>query len=140
MDFISILRDVSSMIEADDNQDTTGLDIGDITDALFSIMGGNSSNNSMDLTSIVSNLKSDSPVTNIVKSWVGNGSNEHISESSLLELLGENKIEEFANMLGIGKSSAIRTLASAIPQVVDSVTNQDSSIADDMFGIIKKLF
>jgi len=140
MDFISILRDVSSMIEADDNQDTTGLDIGDITNALSSIMGGNSSNNSMDLTSIVSNLQSDSPVTNIVKSWIGNGSNEHISESSLLELLGENKIEEFANMLGIGKSSAIRTLASAVPEIVDSVTNQDSSIADDMFSIMKKLF
>ena len=140
MDFISILRDVSSMIEADDNQDTTGLDIGDITNALSSIMGGNSSNNSMDLTSIVSNLQSDSPVTNVVKSWIGNGSNEHISESSLLELLGENKIEEFANMLGIGKSSAIRTLASAVPEIVDSVTNQDSSIADDMFSIMKKLF
>jgi len=140
MDFISILRDVSSMIEADDNQDTTGLDIGDITNALSSIMGGNSSNNSIDLTSIVSNLRSDSPVTNVVKSWIGNGSNEHISESSLLELLGENKIEEFANMLGIGKSSAIRTLASAVPEIVDSVTNQDSSIADDMFSIMKKLF
>ena len=140
MDFISILRDVSSMIESDDNQDTSGLDIGDITDALSSIMGGNSNNDSMDLSSIVSNLQSDSPATNIVKSWIGNGSNEHISESSLLELLGENKIEEFANMLGIGKSSAIRTLSSAVPQIIDTVTNKDSSIADDMFSIMKKLF
>jgi len=140
MNFISILRDVSSMIESDDNQDTSGLDIGDITDALSSIMGGNSNNDSMDLSSIVSNLQSDSPATNIVKSWIGNGSNEHISESSLLELLGENKIEEFANMLGIGKSSAIRTLSSAVPQIIDTVTNKDSSIADDMFSIMKKLF
>ena len=140
MDFISILRDVSSRIESDDDKETSGLDIVDITNALSSIIGENSSNNSMDLSSIVSNLQSDSPVTNIVKSWIGNGSNEHISDSSLLELIGENKVEEFANMLGIGKSSAIRALSSAIPEIVDTVTNRDSSIADDMFSIMKKLF
>ncbi len=139
MDFMDILKSASSMIEQDDDSATTGLDLGDITNALSSIVGS-SDNSSMDFGSIISNLKSDSPVTNIVKSWVGNGSNEHISDSSLLELLGENKIEEFADMLGIGKSSAIRALSSAIPQIVDTVTNKDSSIADDMFGIIKKLF
>ena len=128
------------MIEQDSDSATSGLDLGDITNALSSIVGGSSDNSSMDFGSIISNLQSDSPVTNIVKSWVGNGSNEHISDSSLLELLGENKIEEFANILGIGKSSAIRALSSAIPQIVDTVTNKDSSIADDMFGIIKKLF
>lgn len=139
MDFMDILKQASSMIEQDDDRETTGLDVGDITNALSSILGSNNSS-SMDLGSIVSNLQSDSPVTNIIKSWIGDGDNESIDESSLLEMFGESKINEFATTLGIGKSSAIGALATAVPEIIDSVTNKDSSIADDMFTIIKKLF
>ena len=133
MDLMDILKRGSELIEGNSDDSTSGLDLGDITNALGGILSDE--NGGLDLGSLVSGL-SDSKLGGIVASWLGSGENAPISVSEIIDLLGSDKISDFASQLGISEESAAGALADALPEIVNEATPDESSIGEDILAKI----
>ena len=83
------------------------------------------------LSSIVSNLSS-GDLGDTIASWIGSGENQPIDAEKVSELVGSEKVEEFAQNLGVSVDSAKNALSEVLPKVVDQATNEDSSLAGDL--------
>jgi len=70
----------------------------------------------------------------VVGSWLGNGENEAISPESITDLLGTDKVSEFASSLGLSEESATGALADMLPNVIDNATSGEGSIIDTMLN------
>jgi len=131
MDLMDLLKVGGSLIQGNSDDATTGLDVGDIAGALGGLLGN--SEGGLDLSSLVSGL-SGNGLGEIVGSWLGNGENASISPDQITDLLGSDKISEFASSLGLSVDSAKNALADALPQVVDQATSGEGGILDDMLA------
>jgi uncharacterized protein YidB (DUF937 family) len=131
MDLMDILRTGGALIQGNSDNATTGLDLGDIANALGGILS--SKDGGLDLGAIVSGL-SQSDLGGIVSSWLGSGENASISASQVIDLLGSEKISEFASQLGITEESAAGALADALPEVVNEATPEGDSLAEEMLA------
>ena len=132
MDFTELLKMGASAIQGNSDDATTGLDTDAISNALGNLLGGGA-DGGLDLSSLVSGL-SENGLGSIVGSWLGSGENEAISMDSITDLLGSDKISEFASSLGLSEDSAKGALADALPNVVDKATQGEGSILDDMLA------
>jgi len=132
MDFTELLKMGASAIQGNSDDATTGLDTDAISNALGNLLGGGA-DGGLDLSSLVSGL-SENGLGGIVGSWLGSGENEAISMDSITDLLGSDKISEFASSLGLSEDSAKGALADALPNVVDKATQGEGSILDDMLA------
>lgn len=131
MDLMDLLKMGGSMIQNNSDEATSGLDVGDIANALGGLLGN--SEGGLDLNSLVGGL-SQNGLGEIVGSWLGNGENEAISIEQVGELLGTDKISEFASQLGLSEESAKGALAEMLPDVVDQATSGEGSIVDEMLS------
>jgi uncharacterized protein YidB (DUF937 family) len=129
MDFADLLRMGADLIQKNDDDKTSGIDLDTISEALGTIF--NSKDGSIDLSSIVSNLQNGN-LGEIVATWIGDGENAPIEPEKVPELVGEEKIQEFAEKLGVDEESAKKALADALPAVVDKVTSNESNIIGDL--------
>ncbi len=127
MDFSDLLKIGAQLIQNNDDDATTNIDLEKITSALGSIFG--SSEGGLDLSAIIEKV-ADGNLGDIVKSWIGSGENAPIDPESVSNLLGNEKIEAFANELGVSVESAKKALADVLPEVVDKATNEESLIGD----------
>jgi len=134
MDLNDLLKMGASLIQNNDDEKTTGLDADSITDALSSILGGKSEEGGgLDLGSIIGKL-TDGNLGDVVSSWIGSGENAPIEPDQVTELVGEDKVNEFAEKLGLDIDSAKKSLADALPNIVDKATNEDSNILGDLLN------
>ena len=131
MDLMDLLKVGGSLIQGNSDDATTGLDVGDIANALGGLLGN--SEGGLDLSSLVSGL-SQNGLGEIVGSWLGNGENASISLDQVKDLLGSDKIAEFASQLGLSEESAAGALADALPQVVDQATSGENSMVEEMLA------
>jgi len=131
MDLMDLLKVGGSLIQGNSDDATTGLDVGDIAGALGGLLGN--SEGGLDLSSLVSGLASNG-LGDVVGSWFGDGENAAISPDQITDLLGSDKISEFASNLGLSVDSAKNALADALPQVVDQATSGEGGILDDMLA------
>jgi uncharacterized protein YidB (DUF937 family) len=131
MDLMDLLKVGGSLIQGNSDDATTGLDVGDIAGALGGLLSN--SEGGLDLGSLVSGL-SQNGLGEIVGSWLGNGENASISPDQITDLLGSDKISEFASNLGLSVDSAKGALADALPQVIDQATSGENSMIDDMLA------
>jgi len=131
MDLMDLMKTGASLIQGNSDDATTGLDTSSITEALGGLLGG--SEGGLDLGSLVSGL-GENGLGEIVGSWLGNGENSPISMDQITDLLGSDKISEFASNLGISVDSAKGALADALPQVVDQATSGEGSVIEDMLA------
>jgi len=131
MDIGDLLKMGASLIQNNDDESTTGLSSDLITSALGSLFGGDSQESGLDLSSIVGNLTNGN-LGEIVSSWVGSGENASIDPEQVTELVGMEKVTEFADKLGLNIDSAKQALADALPNVVDQATNEDSGLFGDL--------
>ncbi len=129
MDFGDLLRIGADLIQNNSDEKTTGIDLDTISDALGSIF--NSQDGNLDLSSILSKLQN-GDLGEIISSWIGSGENAPIEPDKVPELIGEDKLEEFANKLGVDSESAKQALADALPVVVDKATSEDSNLIGDL--------
>ena len=134
MDLTDLLKMGASAIQGNSDDATTGLDSDAITGALGKLLGGGA-DGGIDLSNIMSGL-TENGLGSIVGSWLGNGENEPISMDSITDLLGSDKISEFASSLGLSEDSAKGALADALPNVIDKATEGENSIVDDMLAQI----
>jgi uncharacterized protein YidB (DUF937 family) len=131
MELMDLLKMGGSLIQGNSDDATTGLDVGDIAHALSKLIGN--SEGGLDLGALVGGL-SQNGLGEIVGSWLGNGENISISTDQVSDLLGSDKISEFASHLGLSEESAKSALADSLPQVVDQATSGENSIMDEMLA------
>lgn len=131
MELTDLLKMGAALIEGNDDDKTTGLDIDKITDALGGLIAN--SEGGLDLAAIVGNL-SRNGLGEIVGSWLGQGENKAIAPDDVAVLLGEEKVDAFAQELGLDQESAKKALSDALPEVVDKATSDENNIVDQMLG------
>ncbi len=107
-----------------------------IASALSSLLGGSSSKGGLDLGSLVSGMmsKDSGGLAGMVGSWLGDGDNDAVSGSQMKDILGGDKVAEFASKLGIDTDTAADGLAEAVPQMVDKGSS-GGSLLDSVGGI-----
>ena len=132
MDMMDLLKMGASMIQGNSDDATTGIDTDKITGALSSILGGNSEGG-LDLSSLVSNI-SKGNLGEVIGSWIGNGENAPINTDQVTELLGSDKVEAFANELGVNVDSAKQALSDVLPNLVDKATSNDNNLAGELLS------
>jgi len=124
-------------------QDKVGED-GVDSNALQDALGGLLSNEEggLDLGNIMSALTGGSDedgegggLASIVSSWIGGGENSPIDGDMLSNLLGNEKISEFAEKLGIDTDTALSGLTDALPNMVDKATPEGDSLLDQVGGL-----
>ncbi|PHS38159.1 MAG: hypothetical protein COB07_09005 [Sulfurovum sp.] len=131
MELMDLLKIGASLIQGNSDDTTTGLNLDDITSALGKLIGNDQG--SLDLGALVGGL-SQNGLGEIVGSWLGNGENKSISMDQITDLLGTDKVSEFASELNISEESAKGALADSLPQVVDQATAGEGSIMDEMLA------
>ena len=131
MELMDLLKMGASLIQGNSDDATTGLDTGSIADALGGLIGNKEGG--LDLGALVGGL-SQNGLGEIVGSWLGNGDNVSISMEQITDLLGSDKISEFASSLGLSEESAKGALADALPQVIDQATSGEGGIMDEMLA------
>jgi len=127
MDLGTIINIGASLLK-----DKVGADESQLGDALSSILGNSDGN--LDLSNILASLQ-DGDLGSIVGSWIGSGENASIDAESVSNLLGEDKISEFASKLGIDMDTAKDALAGVLPEVVDKATPEGDSLLDQLGGV-----
>jgi uncharacterized protein YidB (DUF937 family) len=135
MDMIELLKmGAATFINSNKSGDAgSGLDIGSLTSALSGLVGGGRSDAGIDLGSLVSKMGSGG-LGAIAKSWLGDGNNEAVSPDQITNMLGADKISEFASKLGLSKDEAAGGLSDALPQMVDKASS-GGSLLDSMGGL-----
>lgn len=100
--------------------------------ALSSLLGDGQG--SIDLAALTSKLASNGDLASVVGSWLGDGSNESISASSVDSLLGHDAIADFASRLGTDSATAADRLSDVLPQMVDKASS-GGSLLDAAGGV-----
>ncbi len=129
MDFQELINLGASMIQNNADDATGGLDLGEISQALSSVLGNGGEG--FDLQSILSKL-GDGNLGEMISSWIGQGENAPIDPDQVSNLLGEEKVQAFAQKLGLSTESARQALADALPAVVDKATPAEGGMFDDL--------
>ncbi len=83
----------------------------------------------------------DKGMGDVIGSWVGTGQNAPISADQLKDVLGEGKIAEIANSLGISHGEAASQLSAALPQLIDKLTPNgqvDGSLIEQAIAMFTK--
>ena len=113
-----------------------------VESALSALLGDE--NGQLDLSDLVSKF-SNSGLASMALSWLGDGSNEGLSISQILNVLGESNVGAFASQLGLEQSEAADALSQTIPQLVDQNSSAGSLLesvggVSGIAGLASKLF
>lgn len=100
------------------------LDSSTIETALSSLLGDGQGG--IDLAGLAGKMASSGELGGIVSSWLGDGGNGAISADSLLGLLGDSKVSDFASSLGTDTGTAAAGLADVLPQMMDQASSGGS--------------
>ena len=91
-----------------------------IASALSGLLGDGQGN--IDLAGLASKVASSGELGDIVSSWLGDGANTGISADTILGLLGESQVADFASSVGTDTNSAAAGLADVLPEMVDKAS------------------
>jgi uncharacterized protein YidB (DUF937 family) len=100
------------------------LDMESIGGALQGLLGNGAGE--IDLMGLAGKLSSSGELGNILATWLGDGANAPISSDSLKDILGGDRIAEFAGQLGVDTDTAANGLAQVIPQMLDKASSGGS--------------
>ena len=112
------------------------LDSGSIENALSSLLGDGKGG--VDLAGLARKMASSGELDGIVSSWLGDGVNSAISAESIMGLLGDSKVSDFASSLGTDTGTAASGLADVLPQLMDKASSGGSLLdaAGGMGGLM----
>ena len=137
MDIVNLLKmGATTFINSKASGDAgSGLDIGSLVSALSGLAGGDpgKGGGGVDLGSLLSKMDAGG-LGAIAKSWLGDGSNDAISPDQITNMLGADKISDFASKLGLSNEEAAGGLSEALPQMVDKASS-GGSLLDSIGGI-----
>lgn len=107
-------------------------DEGVASSALSSLIGGGDGINIGDVVQQLQGGGGD--LANMAKSWLGDGDNLPISPSQVTELLGSDKVKNFAQQMGLDEGKASEGLAGMLPGLIDK-TSSGGSLLDSVGGL-----
>jgi len=111
----------------------SNLDLGVLTSALSGLSGDKGGSGGIDIASIIGSMQGGGMV-DILQSWLGDGANQKISGNQLSEMLGSDKISNFASQLGLSEDEAIGGLQDAMPKMIDNASS-GGSLLDSIGGV-----
>jgi uncharacterized protein YidB (DUF937 family) len=133
MEFAQLAMQLTKQFITDTNNDGQI----DITETLSSITkllsGGDSSAANLDLGGLISKLQG-SGMTDLAASWLGDGDNIPISGQQVSDVLGAEKVNDFAAALNIDSASAQGALANLLPQLIDK--SSSGGQLNDLLGAV----
>lgn len=97
------------------------LDSDTVASALSGLLGDGQGN--IDLAGLAGKMASSGELGSLVSSWLGDGGNSAISADSILGLLGDSQVSDFASKLGTNTDTAAAGLADVLPQMVDKASS-----------------
>jgi len=100
-----------------------GTSSGGIMDSVKNALGGGSSGSTISggLGELVDRF-SNAGQSETVKSWVGKGPNQSISDTQLEQTLGPDLISRLTEQTGLGREELLRRLSQTLPEAVDHLT------------------
>jgi uncharacterized protein YidB (DUF937 family) len=69
-------------------------------------------------------------LSDVISSWIGTGQNQPVSGEQIANALGDDKIREIAQKLGLSGADASSGLAELLPQLIDKLT-PDGTVPED---------
>lgn len=135
MDMISLLKMGATLFinSKQSGEAGSGLNIGNMTSALSGLAGKEGDDAGFGLGSLLSKMDSGG-LGDIAQSWLGDGSNKAISPDQVTNMLGADKISDFASKLGLSNEEAAGGLSEALPQMVDKASS-GGSLLDSIGGV-----
>ena len=119
----------------------SGLNTESLASALSDLTDGSGG---LDFGALVNNFSSGG-LGEIVNSWLGDGDNQTVSADQITNVIGDERIADFARKLGLSRDEAAGGLSEALPQMVDKASSGGSLLEsvggiEGAIGIAKKLF
>jgi len=102
---------------------------GQAENALQGLMGGD-----FNIGELVSKFSQGGGLASQLQSWLGDGANEGISASSILDIFGGDKVQQFASQLGVSDEEAAGGLADMIPQLIDK-SSSGGNLLESIGGV-----
>ena len=65
----------------------------------------------------------------VISSWIGTGQNQPISAEQIQAVMGNEKIQQFAEKLGLSSEDISSGLAAVLPRIIDALT-PDGNVPD----------
>ncbi|MBM3162972.1 MAG: DUF937 domain-containing protein [Chlorobi bacterium] len=132
MDIASLIQLGASVIQGNNDKNTTSIPLDKISSALGNLLGG--SGKMPDFGNLISKMQG-SGLGEIAASWLGKGENKPVSPDAVAGIVGLDRLKDFASQLGISEESAKTAVADALPEMVDKAS-PEGSLLDDLFGNI----
>ncbi len=115
---------------------------GNAASALTGLLGGSDGN--LDLGSVVGQLNGGG-LASLAASWLGDGANDAISAGDIVNLFPAEKLNSFAQALGIDQPEAVNALSQALPRIIDAMSSGGNLLdaaggAGGLMDMAKKLF
>jgi len=100
------------------------VDANTVSSALSGLLGDGQG--SVDFAGLATKIASSGELGNVLNSWLGDGANQAISPESILSLLGDSNVADFASKVGTDSATAASGLADVLPQVMDKASSGGS--------------
>lgn len=128
-DIIKIGADAFSNSQGS-GQAGSALDANAIISALSGLTSGSGG---LDISSLIGSMQSGG-LGEVLQSWLGDDANAAISGQQIGDILGQEKVSDFASQLGLSQDEAIGGLQDALPKMVDNASS-GGSLLDSVGGI-----
>ena len=108
--------------------------------ALQNLLGGK-----FDIASLVEKFSQGGGIANQLQSWLGDGSNQAISADNIMQMFGNDSVNQFAGEIGVDSESAAEGLSNVIPGLIDKCSSGGSLLEsvgglDGALNMAKGLF
>ncbi|GAB3271547.1 YidB family protein [Parahaliea aestuarii] len=80
----------------------------------------------IDLAGLASQMMASGGLQSALESWLGDGANAPISASSIMDILGEGNVADFAGKVGTDTGTAAQGLSDVLPQLMDKASSGGS--------------
>lgn len=100
-----------------------------VQSALTGLLGGN-----FNIAELVSKFSANGGLASQLQSWLGDGGNQGISTSNIMDVFGGDKVDQFASQLGVSGEEAAGGLADVVPQLIDK-SSSGGNLLESVGGI-----
>ena len=117
------------------------LDVDTVSSALTDLLPTDAGD--LDIASLAQSLGGG--MLSIVNSWLGDGDDEAVDGTAIVDALGGDRVSAFAQSLGMDEDTASNGLAGMIPNLISDNTDGGSMLdsvggVDGIVGLAKKFF
>jgi uncharacterized protein YidB (DUF937 family) len=139
---MSALESIAQLLLKQLGSEGSGATVASLIPALKNLLP--TENGELDLGSLIGKLSSNGSLMSVASSWLGDGENSPISGAQLASILGQDKLGQFAEQIGIDSSTASAALSNVLPQFIDE-NSKGGSLMDNpavsmVQGALKGLF